>query len=238
MPFIPKKNFYHKWGLTKLHVRHLYANIKSDIEPFKSLKFKKQDYQNWHDANIRPENTTLMITGDVNFVYVKKIIENYFGNWTTEVKASDRAEYNINITNNSGIKMRFVNTDFTEAEVRIILRSASNKDDWYLPSELAKTVFNPGGNSGRLNNIHEKLDRYGNINQESSTSDKLPWTRINGKVKYSELDNFYDLIVSEFNSLSNNDIDENELKSAKNNISNNIKYKLNEPEDSQNYYPS
>ena len=52
-----------------------------------------------------------------------------------------------------------------DAEIRIVLRSASIDEDWYFSSELAKTVFS-WGNLGRLATIHEKLNKYGKLKEE------------------------------------------------------------------------
>ena len=237
-PFIPKKNFHNKRALSRAHLDQLYANIKRRFDLKSYLKFNTSDMKNWHDDYIHPGNTTLMITGDVNFLYIKKIIENYFGDWTPTKQSSERAKYNINFNDKSNIKVRFVNTDFLDAEIRIMLKSASNEDEWYLSSELAKTVFNPGSSIGRLNAIHQELDNYGTIGQRASNSARLPWTKIEGKIKYNNLQNFYDLIISEFKSLSNNSINEVELESAKKIISNNIKYKLNKPKDFTHFIQS
>ena len=214
-PFIPKKNMYTKSSLTSIHIDNLYANIKRSARMNSLLKLTTNDMKNWHNAYIRPENTTIMITGDVNYLYVKKIIQNYFGNWNSIDEAPDRAGYKININDKSSTKIRFINTDFNDAEIRIILKSASNEDSWYLSSELAKTAFNPGHSTGRLQKIHHQLNLYGEISQTTSTSARLPWTKIRGKVKYDNVEKFYDLIVSEFNNLSSNSINEAELESAK-----------------------
>jgi predicted Zn-dependent peptidase len=231
LPFIPKKNNNNKWSLTSLHRDHLYANIISSNDPTNYVKMTTVACKDWHNQHIRPENTTIMITGDVNYIYVKKIINNYFSNWKSIGEAPERAKYKINITDQINTKIRFINTDFNDAEIRIILKSASNEDEWYLSSELAKTIFHPGHSTGRLNAIHQKLNLYGEASQSTSTSARLPGTTISGKVKYGNIEKFYNLIVTEFNNLSSNSIDEAELKSAKKIISNRLKYELNEPRD-------
>ena len=231
MPFIPKKNMYNKWSLTSTHLNHLYANIKRTNKLKSLLTLTTNDMKNWHNSYIRPENTTIMITGDVNYIYIKNVIEKYFGNWSNIGKRGERVQYNININDKSDIKVRFINTDFQDAEIRVMVRTASHKDEWYLPSELVKTIFNPGHSNGRLQKIHQKLNFYGELSQATSKSERLPSTRISGTVKYSEVGKFYDLIISEFKNLSNNSIDDAELESAKNIISNRLKYELNEPED-------
>ena len=231
IPFIPKKDSYNKGSLTSLHLNHLYADIKGSNNRKHYVKQTTNDCKKWHNQYIRPENTTIMITGDVNYLYIKKIIEEYFANWSPIGNTGEKVKYNININDTSDVMVRFINTDFQDAEIRLMVRSASHIDEWYLPSELAKTIFNPGHSNGRLQKIHQKLNFYGEFSQATSTSERLPSTRISGKVKYSNVSKFYDLIISEFKNLSNKSIDDNELESAKKIISNTIKYDLNEPQE-------
>ena len=229
---LPKRNFYRKWNLSDMHLYDLYINLKTTIHPkFSKIKnIKRQDLQNWHKSIIQPEKTTLMITGDVNYLYVKKIINDYFGDWKSLTAFPERPEYKININDASGIKVRFVNIiNQLDAEIRIVLRSASIDEDWYFSSELAKTVFG-WGNLGRLATIHEKLNKYGELKQKSSRTLPFNWTRIEGNINYNNLSTFYELITSEFNKMSSRSISEGDLISAKKIRSNEMKSNLNEPE--------
>jgi len=227
---IPKGNFYNKWNLSYMHLSDLYINHKFKIHPKFYKKIKSQDLQNWHKSIIQPEKTTLMITGDVNYLYVKKIINDYFGDWKSLTAFPEKPEYKININDASGNKIRFVNMiDQPDAEIRIVVRSASIDEDWYFSSELAKTVFG-WGNLGRLATIHEKMNKYGELKQKSSRTLPFNWTRIEGNINYNNLSTFYELITSEFNKMSSSSISEGDLISAKKIRSNDMKSNLNEPE--------
>lgn len=227
---LPKGNFYNYWNLSNMHLRDLYINHKSKIHPKFIKKVKRQDIQNWHKSIIQPEKTTLMITGDVNYLYVKKIINDYFGDWKSLTAFPKKPEYKTNINDASGNKIRFVNIiDQPDAEIRIIVRSASIDEDWYFSSELAKTVFG-WGSLGRLATIHEKLNKYGELKQKSSRTLPFNWTRIEGNINYNNLSTFYELITSEFNKMSSRSISEGDLISAKKIRSNEMKSNLSEPE--------
>jgi len=227
---IPTKVFYNKWGLSRMHLADLYRNVKSTLHPKFHYKLKKRDLKNWHMSHIQPEKITLMITGDVNYIYVKKIINDYFGGWSSSAAIPERPTYNNNIDEKSGIKVRFVSIeDLPDSDIRIVLKSASINDDWYFPSQLAKTVFS-SDHLGRLATIYGHLDKYGELKQKSSISLPFNWTRIEGNIKYNNLSEFYDLIISEFSKMSESSINEPELQSAKIIRSNEIKFSLYEPE--------
>jgi len=231
---IPKKIFYNKWGLSRVHLQDLFINKKEKLHPKFYNNINKKDLHNWHKTHIQPSKTTLMITGDVNFLYAKKTINDYFGNWESTTEISDRPKYKINLNETSGVKMRFVNMkDLPDAEIRFILKSASINDDWYFSSELANSVFF-SGNLGRLTTIHESFDKYGKLKQKTTKSSPFNSIRIEGNIKYSNLSAFYDLIISEFNKLSNSTISEEELSSAKTIRLNQIKSNLNNPKDFTN----
>ena len=134
-----------------------------------------------------------MITGAVNYLYVEKIINDYFSNWSSLTDTRERPADKIN--ENSGIKMRFVNMKgLHDANIWIGLKPASIHDDWYFPSKLAQTVFS-SVNLGRLATIQERLDGFEKL--------ELKWDNtIAVKIKYNDLSEYYDLIVSEFDKMS------------------------------------
>ena len=167
-----------------------------------------------------------MITGDVNYLYVEKIINDYFSNWSSLTDTRERPADKIN--ENSGIKMRFVNMKgLHDANIWIGLKPASIHDDWYFPSELAQTVFS-SVNLGRLATIQERLDGFEKL--------ELKWgNTIAVKIKYNDLSEYYDFIISEFGKMSQSSISEAELLAAKKIRSINSINKLNNPEDFTRY---
>ena len=226
IPFAPKNYFYPKHELLHAHLHDLYRTHKRPIHPRYHFKIKKRDIQNWHRDHIQPDRTTLMITGDVNYLYVEKIINDYFSNWSSLTDTPERPADKIN--ENSGIKMRFVNMKgLHDASIWIGLKPASIHDDWYFPSELAQTVFS-SVNLGRLATIQERLDGFEKL--------ELKWDNtIAVKIKYNDLSEYYDFIISEFGQMSQSSISEVELLAAKKIRSINSINKLNNPEDFTRY---
>ena len=226
IPFAPKNYHYPQSELLHNHLHDLYRNHKRPTHPRYLFKIKKRDLQNWHRDHIQPERTTLMITGDVNYLYVEKIINDYFSNWSSLTDTRERPEDKIN--ENSGIKMRFVNMKgLHDANIWIGLKPASIHDDWYFPSELAQTVFS-SVNLGRLATIQERLDGFEKL--------ELKWDNtIAVKIKYNDLSEYYDFIISEFGKMSQSSISEAELLAAKKIRSINSINKLNNPEDFTRY---
>ncbi len=226
----PKDWLYGKSKLLHRHLHDLYDHHKTKIHPkYWLFKFKKKDLKNWHKANIHPENTTLMITGDVNYSYVKNIINEYFGNWSALKDIPERPASKIN--ENPGIKMRFVNMkDLTKAEIwigqpEIIPAYNWFQNDKYIPAVLAKKIF-MGENFGRLASIQDSLDGFEKTDEEW-------WSTIGSKIKYNDLSEYYDLIISEFDKMSY--IRDSELLAAKKIESNKIINNLNKPENFTRY---
>ena len=226
----PKDWLYGKSKLLHRHLHDLYDHHKTKIHPkYWLFKFKKKDLKNWHKANIHPENTTLMITGDVNYSYVKNIINEYFGNWSALKDSPERPAFKIN--ENPGIKMRFVNMkDLTKAEIwigqpEIIPAYNWFQNDKYIPAVLAKKIF-MGENFGRLASIQDSLDGFEKTDEEW-------WSTIGSKIKYNDLSEYYDLIISEFDKMSY--IRDSELLAAKKIESNKIINNLNKPENFTRY---
>ena len=77
----------------------MFNNKIERFSPKYDISYNKNDYRSWYSQYIRPENITLMISGDVNFIYIKKLVIEYFGNWENNSPMPNQRVYNINITN-------------------------------------------------------------------------------------------------------------------------------------------
>ena len=129
--------------------------------------------------------------------------------------------------------MRFVNMkDLTKAEIWIghpeIIPSRNwYQHDSYFSANLAQTIFNEG-DFGRLASIQDSLDGFAKT---------YGWEHITigSKVKYNDLSEYYDFIISEFGKMSQSSISEAELLAAKKIRSINSINKLNNPEDFTRY---
>ena len=141
--FTPPKVWYQDEYLAKLHSLNLFANRFMYLNyNYLQRFYNNKEMRNWYNGHIRPENITLMITGDISAINIKKMVNEYFGNWMSSDPMPEQREYPINISNNSGIKLRFIDSkDRKDAKIRIIIRGPSYNDNWRHAGDLAGIVF-------------------------------------------------------------------------------------------------
>ena len=227
---VPKETYYDRGDLAALHMKNLYADLIENVNPKNAMHFTKKALKIWHQSFLRPENTTLMVTGDFNYLYIKKLVEEYFGDWESTLPMPDRRNYTITLNDNTGIKVRFVNIpDEIDAEIRIITYGPSAIDSWGYAAELARITLGWSRGS-RLGKINTRFNEYGRLSYGSSGSPRLPYTYIYGNAKYTKLYSVYNAIIEEFDKMSQNSITELELVSAKQTAINFIKNESNNPE--------
>ena len=213
--FAGKKLFANRWNSTWHHAQNLYNNKIERSSPKYKLSYNKNDYRSWYSQYIRPENITLMVSGDVNYIYIKKIINEYFGDWENNSPMPNRRVYNINITDESGIDVRFIPFEDKDKTIIRILKKTTELDQFWDPSvQMALYVFGEIGNS-RKHKIHQNLDKAGGIWIYWSQSNRMPYVRIDAEMKHSYLEKFYSELISEFRNLTNNSISKEELELAK-----------------------
>ena len=213
--FAGKKIFANRWESTWYHAQNLYNNKIEHFSPKYNLSHNKNDYRSWYSQYIRPENITLMVSGDVNYIYIKKIINEYFGDWENNSPMPNRRVYNINITDESGIDVRFIPfEDADRAQIRILKKTTELDQFWDPAVQMALYVFGYIGNS-RRHKISQNLDKAGWIQVGWAQSNRMPHASIVAGMEYSYLKKYYSELISEFNKLTNNSISKEELDLAK-----------------------
>ena len=234
--FSPKTSLIKNRNLIRSHGLHQYANVYSHIHPKVSSKYGKKNLRKWHDNHFRPENTTIMIVGDVNSIYVKKMINKYFSGWMTTDNILEKRQYPISLTDKSGIKLRFIHVeDNKDALISIMQRAPSINDGWIHAGILAHSAFGDRGFSSRLSKIHSKFNFYGYLNSNLMRYPRLPYVEIMGEVQYEELSRLYYEIRAEFKNLSNNSITQIELDRLKTIRLNDYNNSLYDPERFSNF---
>jgi len=210
----PKTSLIRNHNLLQSHSLHQYANIYKDILP-KPTSGKK-DLIKWHHNYFRPENITIMVSGDVNAIYVKKVIGKYFGDWESTEYIPEKRNYSINLNDNTGIKLRFINVESNKDALISIMQGAPRiNDEWLYAGMLAHSIFGEQGFSSRLSNIHSKFNFYGKLNSSLKKHPTIPYVQVIGEAQYKELSHLYYEIQQEFNNLSNNSITKAELDRSK-----------------------
>lgn len=238
--FAPKKTFAYAGNSVWYHVTNMFNNKIERFSPKYQVSYNKNDVRSWYSKYIRPENITLMVSGDVNYIYIKKIINKYFGNWTNNSPMPNRRVYNINITDKSGIDVRFIALEEEERARIEILKKTTELDQFWNPAiQMALYVFGHIGNS-RKHKIHQKLDMAGWIGEGWYQSNRMPCVSIEAEMEYSHLEKYYSELISEFKNLTNHSITKEELELAKASRINNYKNKTYNPKELngfiQHYY--
>jgi len=178
-----------------------------------------------------------MISGDINYIYIKKLINEYFSDWEPSVEISENKESNnIKVIDNSGINITFTSLeDETEARILILKETTELNKFWDPAMQMALYVFA----KSRRNKINQKIDNAGWIGYGWAQSNRMSYFNITGNMPYSHLGKFYRELIAGFEDLSNNSITDEELRSAKitriNDYQNKL-YDINELEDFVQYY--
>ena len=210
----PKTSLIRVKNLPYKHNLHQYANIYLHIHP-KPIASKKKLLK-WHYNFITPENITIMVSGDVNAIYVKKMVDKYFGDWQPSNTIPEKRNYSINLNDKTGIKLRFIHVENNkDALIDIVKWAPSTSDKQLYAGILARDIFGADGFSSRLKNIHSKFEYYGELYSSLRKHPTIPYIQIRGNIQYEELSRLYNELKNEFKILSNNSITESELEYAK-----------------------
>ena len=212
---IPKFFIYtDAWQEIDRHFKYMFNGLFVPINT-KSNSYTKKELKKWYFQYFRPENTILMISGDVNYLHLKKVIYEHFGDWRSNHPLTERRIYDINITNNSVKKVRFINNEtMTTAALNIYMKTTEVGEFWDPAVQMALGVCYEIGHS-RLEEIRKKMNYAGELYGGWEQSNRMPYTNISAFIEYSNLDKLYSELINEFNNLSNNTITKVELEKAK-----------------------
>jgi len=206
-------NYVSDWEKIQIHSNYMFNNMFSPINA-KLFSYTKKEVKNWYFQYFRPEYTTLMISGDVNIINIKKLIKKNFGDWKSDQPLPDKRNYNINITNNSGIKIRFINTNLEQAGLQITKRTTALGKFWDPAGTMAQIIFNEIPNN-RIDMIRKKMNNAGSFDKGWLISNRMPYAYNTYWINYSYLNDLYSEFIKEFKSISNNSIKMEELEAAK-----------------------
>lgn len=201
--------------IIRAHISQMQANYIDDVNDY-SAGHSRKEQLNWYKNYIRPEYTTIMFTGDVNPVYIKELAKTYFKDWKGSVPAPEKKSYTSNITDNSGIKVRFINEPKNKHVEFAILKNALNPNDpLYHEAVLAQNAFGDDGFSSRLSKIHQKFNKYGWLYSNLYAFTSTPNIYLDGKIQYKNFNSLYTEIHNEFINLASNSITQEELDRLK-----------------------
>lgn len=226
MKYAPSSLFASKRLATKLHAEYMFNGLISYFRPSTRMSYSKKDAMDWYSKYIKPENITLMISGDINVLYLKKILKEYFEQWEQSTSIIKSKEHSININHNSGIKVQLTNMEnVSKPIVRITKKTTDLNNFWDPAIQMALYIFY----KDRLERIQLKMNNAVNIGWGWEQSNRMPFTYITFESNYNLINDFYLELLSEFNDVSNNTITENDLNKAVKTRTNNYQQKIYDP---------
>jgi zinc protease len=106
------------------------------------------DPPSFYRHHYSPQDTVLLVIGDLTFQEIRMRAEALLGNWKAERKANDRLPSPVRP---AGRKIIAVNRpDLTQSQIRVGLLGIERNDKKYIPFKVMNYIFGGGGFSSRL----------------------------------------------------------------------------------------
>jgi zinc protease len=106
------------------------------------------DPLSFYHNHYTPQDTVLLVIGDLMFEEIQKSAEALLGTWKAESKADEQLRSPVRP---SGRKIIAVNRpDLTQSQIRVGLLGINRKDKQYIPFKVMNYIFGGGGFSSRL----------------------------------------------------------------------------------------
>jgi zinc protease len=108
----------------------------------------REDPRSFYHQHYSPNDTVLLVIGDLTFEEMRKGVEASFGNWKAGRKADDQLPSPVRP---AGRKIIAVNRpDLTQSQIRVGLLGIERNDKEYIPFKVMNYIFGGGGFSSRL----------------------------------------------------------------------------------------
>ena len=200
------------WTLNMAHSDHLLSGIKrEDVQGLKSISYN--DIINFYESYYQPQNISLMIVGDFNIGYMKRLLNKYFGDWNNSPNIKHQKQYHQK--KSEGITVRFIeNPKLTKAHITITMPGVSPQNDDVYSLLLIKEIIGSGWNSRFYKNI-ETIDNRHDIFFYTHSSSNYSGTYMGFECKYLNLEKTYQSMLFEIENIRKNNITDQELYAAK-----------------------
>ena len=107
-----------------------------------------EDSRSFYHHHFSPQDTVLLVIGDLTFEEIKKGAAALFENWNVEKNADEELP---SPTKPRGRRIIAVNRpDLTQSQIRVGLLGINRKDKQYIPFKVMNYIFGGGGFSSRL----------------------------------------------------------------------------------------
>lgn len=151
-----KKNFYEASNTASDFLKYLIFNnpgVSKKLFTYRNKEFKMEDIKKFYYSYFRPNNSCLVLYGDVKYSVVKKIIFKYFSSW----KYRKIPQQTYKIPNKfSGFKIVLINNSSNKVNISVggYLGLNKNLND-YFPLVVANDILYVGNQSRLFKNLRE-----------------------------------------------------------------------------------
>jgi len=108
----------------------------------------EKDPRGFYDSHIAPENTVLLVSGDLSAEEIRAKAEELFGTWQGARSDAGPASRPTKATANRIIAVN--RPDLTQTQIRVGLLGIARSDPSYIPFRVMNYIFGGGGFSSRL----------------------------------------------------------------------------------------
>ena len=219
-PFFPDKQ--NRKRLYNRHSEHIFSDIKDIRDPL-FFPISRKTKSKAMERIIHPENLTLFITGDVNVLNIKKILNETFSKWDNNSVPFSKKTFKKIITDSSGVALRFIHSNKSNDKknsniLSLILRNPdahSPQLNKYVSQLAANIVLNRSENF----KSYDKYEGHSNFFADRWNTLRLEFSVSSNDTLLSEYNN----ICNEINRIANIVITQEELDSQKRDIEKNLK---------------
>ncbi len=206
--------FYYMYN--RIFENHLYTETTSTEESIKSIT--KNDLIALHNKYFRPELTSIVMVGDKSPDEMKKLAEQYFGNWqTADTKISPLQLNQLDGIKGKEIKI-FPENDYTECTINIGFKPFDDidKDDEEAVNILNYILASSALTSRMGVELRDKQGLiYGIKSELWSTRDNIGYWKFNTKTSPENSEKVITGIFSEIKKLFADGVTEDEIIAAK-----------------------
>ncbi len=204
---IPFRNNVNKWG----NIYNMFIGYKS----LSDVYYNKYELKKWYKEHIIPHNITISISGDFNTLHMKNIINKYFSNWISYASNTENNDYEINITENSGINIAFNEESIFNSSgnsfsgVKISIIKKTDEIGMFSPEKkIATRVFK----RKKIPLIQKKIFGNSFITFNHDISKSMPHLYIEASnLDYSLMNTYYKSLIDAFKDYESNIITEEDI---------------------------
>ena len=198
-------------------------------------KIKISDIEELYLERFYPQNTYVIIVGDINFNIAKNLTQKYFGNWEKGKITKSRFETPKNLDQTAIAFVEMPNA--VQSEISILSTAAITKNDpEYYPLLIANQILGGGAEARLFLNLREdKGYTYGSYSSYSFNHKTNSRLRAYASVRNVVTDSSVVELLNEISKMSNEPVSDDELNLVKKKYAGSLIRSMEQPSNIANF---